>query len=111
QSNWKNWSMEILDLLDMVGLGSYLTDDILSAPPVGIQPNAHRNWMSNDQSVCGFIRSSISATERDLVSSLITAKATWDKLQEYHLEEGPIRQANLIQGALAIQIDHDNTMM
>ncbi|KAF8797537.1 hypothetical protein BYT27DRAFT_7022093, partial [Phlegmacium glaucopus] len=35
----------------------------------------------------------------------------WEKLESYHLEEGPIKQANLIQSALTTRIDHDDQMM
>ncbi|KAF8800456.1 hypothetical protein BYT27DRAFT_7216956 [Phlegmacium glaucopus] len=109
KGNWKTWSTEVLDLLDMAGLGSYLTDGAETAPPVLTQLNAHRNWVTNDRSVRGFLRSSISATERDLVSSLPGAKETWHKLESYHLEEGPIKQAN--QNALTVRIDRDDQMM
>ncbi|KAF8799692.1 hypothetical protein BYT27DRAFT_7263546 [Phlegmacium glaucopus] len=109
--NWKKWSSEILDLLDMAGLGSHLSDDTSKAPPLDIQPNAHRNWLSNDRSVRGFLRSSLCPTERDLVSMLTGAKETWEKLETYHLKEGPIKQANLIQSALTTRIDRDDQMM
>ncbi|KAF8810845.1 hypothetical protein BYT27DRAFT_7090910, partial [Phlegmacium glaucopus] len=95
----------------MAGLGSHLTDDISKAPPLDLQPNAHRNWVSNDRSVRGFLRSSLSPTERDLVSTLTSAKETWEKLESYHLEEGPIKQANLIQSTLTTRIDRDDQMM
>ncbi|KAF8800335.1 hypothetical protein BYT27DRAFT_7117784 [Phlegmacium glaucopus] len=111
KGNWKTWSTEVLDLLDMASLGLYLTDGAETAPPVLTQPNVHWNWVTNDRSVQGFLRSSISATERDLVSSLPGAKETWHKLESYHLEEGPIKQANLIQNALTIRIDRDDQMM
>ncbi|KAF8810400.1 hypothetical protein BYT27DRAFT_7091975, partial [Phlegmacium glaucopus] len=111
KGNWKKWSSEVLDLLDMAGLGSHLTDDISRAPSSTIQPNAHRNWVSNDRSVRGFLRSSLSPAERDLVSTLVGAKETWEKLETYHLEEGPIKQANLIQSALTMRIDRDDQMM
>lgn len=111
KANWTSWRREVQNYLDMIGLSSHLVDDPPSIPSPSLQPNAYRNWSSNDRSVRGYIKSAIAQPENELLDKLDYAHQCWSSLQTYHLDEGPIKQANLIQGALAIQIDRDDQMM
>ena len=110
-ANWVPWRREVQNYLDMIGLSSHLTES-LSSPPSSInQPNAYRNWISNNRSVRGYIKSAIAKTEHELIDNLDRAHQCWSALSDYHLDEGPIKQANLIQGALAMRIDRDDKMI
>ena len=112
KGNWTAWHWEIQTFLDMIGLSPHLTDDIsTAAPSLSLQPNAHRNYLSNDQSVQGYIKSAVAKTEFELIDTLNMAKGCWDALSTYHLDEGPIKQANLIQEALTTHITWDDQMM
>jgi Reverse transcriptase (RNA-dependent DNA polymerase)/GAG-pre-integrase domain len=112
KGNWTAWRREMQTFLDMIGLSPHLVDDIsTAAPSPTIQPNAHRNYLSNDRTVRGYIKSAVEKTEFELIDQLTTAKAYWDALSTYHLDEGPIKQANLIQGALTMRITRDAQMM
>jgi Reverse transcriptase (RNA-dependent DNA polymerase)/GAG-pre-integrase domain/gag-polypeptide of LTR copia-type len=112
KGNWTAWRREIQTFLDMIGLSPHLTDDIsTAAPPLSLQPNAHRNYLSNDRSVRGYIKSAVAKTEFELIDNLSTAKDCWNALSTYHLDEGPIKQANLIQEALTTRITRDDQMM
>src|SRR5271155_17684 len=112
KGNWTQWRPEIQNYLDMVGLSSHLVaDSSATIPSPTLQPNAHRNYLSNDRSVRGYLKSAISKTEFELIDKLETAQGCWDALSTYHLDEGPIKQASLIQGALAMRITRDNQMM
>jgi Reverse transcriptase (RNA-dependent DNA polymerase)/GAG-pre-integrase domain len=111
KGNWTIWRREIQTFLDMIGLSSHLVDDLSKGPSQSSQPNAYRNYLSNDRTVRGYIKSAVEKTEFELIDSLGTAKAYWDALSTYHLDEGPIKQANLIQSALTIRISRDSQMM
>ena len=110
-ANWVPWRRDIQNFLDMIGLSSHLTDSPSSIPLPDIQPNAYRNWISNDRSVRGYIKSAVAKTEHELIDTLDRAHQCWSALSTYHLDEGPIKQANLIQGALSMRIDRDDQMM
>ena len=109
-ANWVPWRRDIQNYLDMISLSSHLTDSSLIPLP-DVQPNAYRNWLSNDRSVRGYIKSAIAKPEHELIDNLDLAHQCWSTLSTYHLDEGPIKQANLIQGALAMRIDRDDQMM
>ena len=108
-ANWVPWRREVQNYLDMIGLSSHLTES--SIPSSDTQPNAYRNWISNNRSVRGYIKSAVAKTEHELIDALDRAHQCWSTLSAYHLDEGPIKQANLIQGALAMRIDRDDQMM
>ena len=110
-ANWVPWRREVQNYLDMIGLSSHLTDTPTLIPSSIHQPNAYRNWISNDRSVRGYIKSAIAKPELELVDGLDRAHQCWSALSTYHLDEGPIKQANLIQGALAMHIDRDDQMI
>ena len=110
-ANWVPWRREVQNYLDMIGLSSHLTDDPSLIPSPVNQPNAHRNWISNDRSVRGYIKSAVAKPEHELIDKLDRAHQCWTTLSTYHLDEGPIKQANLIQGTLAMRIDRDDQMM
>jgi len=111
KANWTSWRREVQNYLDMIGLSCHLVHDPSSIPSPSLQPNAYRNWSSNDRSVRGYIKSAIAQPENELLDKLDHAHQCWSALQAYHLDEGPIKQANLIQGALAVRIDRDDQMM
>jgi hypothetical protein len=50
-ANWIPWRREIQNYLDMIGLSSHLITTPSSIPSPTLQPNAYRNWLSNDRSV------------------------------------------------------------
>ena len=76
KGNWTAWRCEIQTFLDMIGLSPHLIDDIsVTAPSPTIQPNAHRNYVSNDRTVWGYIKSAVEKTEFELIDQLTTAKA------------------------------------
>ena len=110
-ANWVPWRREVQNYLDMIGLSSHLTESPSLIPSPNHQPNAYCNWISNDRSVRGYIRSAIAKPEHKLINGLDLAHQCWSALSTYHLEEGLIKQANLIQGALAMRIDRDEQMM
>ncbi|KAF8958398.1 hypothetical protein BDZ97DRAFT_1762165 [Flammula alnicola] len=45
--------------------------------------------------------------ESDILENLATARECWKALQTLHLDEGPIKQVNLIQNALAQRVARD----
>ena len=110
-ANWIPWRCKIQNYLDMIGLSSHLTDSPLLVPSPITQPNAYRNWISNDCSVRGYIKSAVTKPEHEIIHNLDLAHQCWSALTAYHLNKGPIKQANLIQGVLAMQINCDDQMM
>ncbi|KAF8965616.1 hypothetical protein BDZ97DRAFT_1918168 [Flammula alnicola] len=106
--NWKIWSSNIRDDLDMSGLGSHIDDAPLSTPPdAATHPNAFRNWTTNDRAARAYMKRNCATVESDILENLATARECWKALQTLHLDEGPIKQVNLIQNALAQRIARD----
>ncbi|KAF8183684.1 hypothetical protein BJ912DRAFT_853453, partial [Pholiota molesta] len=108
KANWKAWSAHIRDDLDMSGLGTHIKDPSKYPPPdKTVHPTAFRNWETNDCAARAYINRNCAQVERDLLEDIISARKCWETLEALHLAEGPVRQANLIQGALATRIPHD----
>ncbi|KIJ93285.1 hypothetical protein K443DRAFT_135081 [Laccaria amethystina LaAM-08-1] len=72
------------------------------------------NWLANDRQTWSIIAGSINISERSYIkqadSSPMTAKKAWDSLKLRHENEGPIRQVNLLQKALAAKFTKDNPL-
>ena len=101
-ANWVPWRHDIQNYLDMIGLSSHLTESPSLIPLPDLQPNAYRNWLSNNRSVRGYIKSAVEKPEQELIDKLDWAHQCWSALSTYHLDKGPIKQANLIQSALVM---------
>ncbi|TFK70039.1 hypothetical protein BDN72DRAFT_767054, partial [Pluteus cervinus] len=108
--NWKAWSNRVGDSLDMRGLGSHI-DGTGKPPDKTLYPLALATWTHNDKVVRGYIRHNIDDHERELVEGDLSALQCWDTLKKHHEDEGPIKQVNLIQGALNTRIPRDETMV
>jgi hypothetical protein len=108
KANWKTWSAHIRDDLDMSGLGTHIKDPSKYPPPNDtVHPTAFRNWETNDCAARAYINRNCAQVERDLLEDIVSARKCWETLEALHLAEGPVRQANLIQGALATRIPRD----
>lgn len=108
KGNWKTWSAHIRDDLDMTGLGAHIKDPAKYPPPdQAVHPTAFRNWEMNDCAARAYINRNCAQVERDLLDNIVTARKCWEALEALHLAEGPVRQTNLIQGALAMRIPRD----
>ncbi|KAF8974781.1 hypothetical protein BDZ97DRAFT_1751500 [Flammula alnicola] len=106
--NWKAWSSNIRDDLDMSGLGSHIDNVPLSTPPdAATHPNAFRNWTTNDRAARAYMKRNCATVENDLLENVTTARECWKVLQTLHLDEGPIKQVNLIQNVLAQRVTRD----
>jgi hypothetical protein len=62
---------------------------------------------TTDSPVRAYIRKNCAKVERQGLVKLDTAQAYWKFLKSLHLAEGPVRQANLIQGAFSARIVRD----
>lgn len=91
-------------------LFDYIEGDI-PAPPTNLKPRVHRNWLLNDHQAWSIIAGSINPSEWAYIKleggGTITAKAAWTTLKMRHENEGPIRQVNLLQKALAAKCTKD----
>lgn len=89
--NWKVW------------LGSYIKEGA-SAPDAAIYLIANENWRTNDAMVQGFIAENCAIVESELIDKAKSAYESFHALETYHLNEGPVKQVNLIQNALAQRV-------
>ena len=58
-----------------------------------------------------YINLSIAKTESEHCEGKTTAITCWDALRDFHLNEGPIKQINLIQKALSTSIPYDKLIV
>ncbi len=101
KSNWLTWSSGVKDDLDMCRLGSHILPAPDCDPPDStIHPNAYQNWLLNDRAARAFLNKGCSEVEKDLLTNIKTARDCWVKLEALHTNEGPVRQAQLIQGVV-----------
>ena len=60
KGNWAEWCCDVQTFLTMIGLGGQLLNDIsTAAPSAKLQPNAHQNYIANDQTVSSFLKSAV----------------------------------------------------
>jgi transposase InsO family protein len=108
KGNWLEWSEAILDELELANLSDHILEKpLVLRPPATTQPVAHLNWGINDRSVRAYIRKTCAKVERQGLTKLESARDYWKFLERLHLAEGPVRQANLIQGAFSARIPRD----
>jgi len=108
--NWKVWSSMIRDNLAMCGLGNYIKDlpkDSTIILDAAVQPIAFDNWTTNDGMARAYIRLNCTPVEHELLDDIDTAYKCFKALETYHLDEGPVKQVNLIQNALAQRVARD----
>ena len=101
KSNWTAWSTKILIKLALNGLKGYIMGTA-SCPLATSKPHAHANWLHNDELAFNFILDNIEDREQTLVITKKMAKECWDTLEQRHVQEGPMRQLQLIQEAMSI---------
>ncbi|THU81492.1 hypothetical protein K435DRAFT_809041 [Dendrothele bispora CBS 962.96] len=84
------------------GADAYLTG---KAPELNrfAEPHAYSNWWANNGSILGFMGLTISESEQEIINDATTAEEAWTKLKDRHSQEGPVKQVQLIQDALAIR--------
>ena len=84
------------------------------APSATVEPRAHKNWLANDRQAWSIIAGSVDPSERTYIrlegGGATTAKAAWTNLKTRHENEGPIRQVNLLQKALAAKCTKDASL-
>ncbi len=54
----------------------------------------------NDRAARAFLNKGCSEVEKDLLTNIKTARDCWVMLEALHTNEGPVRQAQLIQGVV-----------
>ena len=102
KANWLTWSSSVEDDLDMCRLGSHILPSPSCDPPDSIKhPNAFQNWTLNDRAVRAFLKKGCCKVEKDVIKDVTSACACWDALKKIHTNEGPVRQAQLIQGVVS----------
>jgi hypothetical protein len=114
ERSWTNSSqitkhLEDADLfLTACGLGGY-TDGTLSYPGIN-EPIAQANWHSNDKLAAALLFSTIKKTEWEFLDRKLGAKACWDTLMTRHQHQGPMRQVNFLQEAMATKFSHSTPL-
>ena len=63
KANWTSWSWDIYVVMSLNQSYDYITGDAVMLDTL-LKPCAHKHWLSNDQSACAFISSTISDAER-----------------------------------------------
>ena len=90
---------------------------LMDAPGHGLPPhpithlNACQNWDHNKHVAMAYINLSIAKTKLEHCEGKTTAKTCWDALQDFHLNEGPIKQINLIQKALSMSTPYSKLIV
>jgi len=109
--NWKTWSSRIRDNLAICGLGGHIKElkegEKRPIPDSLTQPVAHDNWNTNDGMAWAYICLNCATIESELLDDIDTAYKCFKALETYHLNEGPVKQVNLIQNALAQHVARD----
>ena len=104
KGNYRQWYEDMLIHLMGNCLFDYIEGDN-TAPSATLEPHAHKNWLANDRQAWSIIAGSVDPSERTYIKleggGATTAKVAWTALKMQHENEGPIRQVNLLQKALA----------
>ena len=109
--SWKVWSSKICDNLAICGLGNHIKELLKGStiiPDTAVQPIAHDNWNTNDGMAWAYICLNCATIESELLDDIDTAYKCFKALKTYHLNEGPVKQVNLIQNGLAQCVACDN---
>jgi hypothetical protein len=113
--NWKTWSSKIRDNLAICGLGGHIKElkggEKRPIPDSLTQPVTHDNWTTNDAIACAYIRLNCATIESELLDDVESAYECWKALENYHLNEGPVKQVNLIQNALSQRVARDKDQL
>jgi len=112
--NWKVWSSKICDNLAICGLGAHIKEIKKGTRPIPdpkTHPVAYDNWTTNDGMACAYIRLNCAIIESKLLDDIESAYDCYKALEKYHLNEGPVKQVNLIQNALAQHIACDKDQL
>ena len=113
--NWKVWSSKIRDNLAICGLASHIkelkTGTTRPIPDATTHPVAHDNWNTNDAMARAYIRLNCATIESELLNDIESAYECYKALETYHLNEGPVKQVNLIQNALAQCVARDKDQL
>ena len=113
KGNYRQWYEDMLIHLMGNCLFDYVEGDT-PAPLITVEPRAHKNWMANDRQAWSIIAGSVDVSERSYIKldtgGATTAKVAWENLRTRHENEGPIRQVNLLQKALAAKFTKDNPL-
>lgn len=103
--NWVSWSASVEDTLDICCLGCHIHATPSCSPPNhNRKPVTYENWLENDLLVHAYIRSTCTKLEWDHIKNCTSAQECWLMLEEVHTNEGPIQQAQLIQGVVGKKI-------
>ncbi|KAF8331779.1 hypothetical protein F5887DRAFT_1175828 [Amanita rubescens] len=89
--------------------GDRLDHGTITRPAATTEPRAHANWGENDDLALNFILQNIDESEQEFVltdEAVTTSKACWDKLEKRHVNEGPMRQLQLIHEGMSLQFSH-----
>jgi len=108
--NWKTWSSKIHDNLAICGLGNHIKEIKAGSTIIldaNVQPIAHDNWNTNDGMAQAYIRLNCATVESELLDDVMTTYECFKTLEKYHPNEGPVKQVNLIQNALAQRVARD----
>ena len=104
KGNYRQWYEDMLIQLMGNCLFDYIEGDT-PTPSATLEPRTHKNWLANDRQAWSIIAGSVDPSERVYIKlesgGATTAKAAWTALKTRHENEGPIRQVNLLQKALA----------
>ena len=105
RANWNSWSRDIYLVMFLNRSYDYVTGDVV-APDSLLEPQALRNWKSNDRSTRAFLSSAISDAEWKALGNPphSEAKIYWEKLKTRHSSDGPVAQVYLLKQAMNIVI-------
>jgi hypothetical protein len=109
KSNWKAWSRQIRIYLSLNGLDEYV-NGTLEQPPIATEPRAHVNWQRNDHLAYNYLLQNVDENEQEYIESQESGKACWATLEARHINEGPIRQLQLLTQALSTKCSHDTPL-
>lgn len=102
-NNWPSWSQHMILVLRLSkGLHAYINPKS-TCPLESVEPRAHRNYLSNDDTVRAFILMKCADAEHPTIISCDTAVDMWAALQLRHEQQGPISQITLLQEAFAVR--------
>ncbi|KAJ3501275.1 hypothetical protein NLJ89_g9412 [Agrocybe chaxingu] len=100
KGNWEEWKDGIYPAACLSGLWAYMSGTSL-CPDQPSEPQAHSNWIQNDEGVCALIYDTIEPSEQLAVAKFPKgAKDFWKALLQRHKKTGPVSQVYLIKDAL-----------
>ena len=104
KGNYRQWYKDMLIHLMGNCLFNYIEGDT-PALSTTLEPCAHKNWLANGRQAWSIIAGSIDPSKQVYIKlesgGATMVKAAWTALKMRHENEGPIRQVNLLQKALA----------